>query len=326
MDFYNYLKELSDEDLVLTIKEKINQLEKKSKEDNTTDIIGYELDYNPKEYNLTKKEVDFFDVTIHCFYSGYVRKGLKVVYGLCYDNEGIVSNDGRYYYIDDDNYLIDFCRFIRDKDIINEYELFDYILEFIRIYFGLISDNSHDREEMFRMIEKKDRVYYKPIKEHGLSWFKGKSNAMCSEYAIIAQNILSLFDIDAYLLLGHEKTGDEVGESHAFNIISYQEKETNKEVNALIDFANFTTVHDINFKRIGQLPYMIHLDEITEEYIKEIINNEKHICFEDYSYIATPNSLIIVGLQRDRDYYINNQLIPEKKYQKMKKHAIMKKK
>ena len=60
MDFYEEIKNLSEKDLEILIERKIEDLEKESKKENQTDTIGYTLDYNPKDYHLSEKDIDSF--------------------------------------------------------------------------------------------------------------------------------------------------------------------------------------------------------------------------------------------------------------------------
>lgn len=314
MEFYRKIKNLSDEELESLVEKIIGELEENSIEDNPgVDTIGFVLDYNPKEfYILEKEEIKSFKVDFKCFYSGYVRKGMKMSYGLVYSGDGVVSNDGRYYYIDDDSYILDFCKYIRDKEVENEYELFGYVLNFIEKYLGYIEEIN--REDMFKMIYKSDRIKYDPVYEHTFSQFKGRGNGVCSEKTIMANNILNVFDMYSYIMIGREKnTDDDKGESHAFNIVTYEEETTKELKNLLIDFSGFIRVRDINFNVLERLPFIGELDELTEEMIINVIESKEHLIFEDYDYMVIANSLFKIGYSRDRDYYIEERLVPDEK-------------
>ena len=319
MDFLEVIKYLSDDELEKYLKLKIKELEEISIEDNCNiDTIGYKLDYNPENYNIEKLELkETFFIDIRCFYSGYIKKGLRLVYGVSYDNLGIVSNDGKYYYVDDDSYVLEFCKYIKEKDIQNDYELFDYVLEFIKNYFKTIENLS--RDDMFKMIIKEDKIYYKKTNEHKFSSFKGKGNAMCSEYSLMACNILSVFDYNAYLLIGREKTDGLKGGAHAFNLIDFIDYETNKATHLLLDFANHFQVYDMNHKTIGMSPFIGKLKRLDEELVYDIMNNEKHLIFEDYGYMILGDNAIKLGYDRKRDYYIGNELTADKILLKGKK-------
>lgn len=320
MDFLEEIYTLNDEDLTKRIKEKIEELEEQSKIDNhDINEIGFLLDYNPNDYYLMDPNKESFCVKLRCFYGGFIPKGMKMIYGLTYNHNGIASNEGRYYTIDDDSYLYDFCKYIKDKDIINEYELFEYTLDFMRDYFGNIKQL--EREDMLKMIyqNKDTRVAYHPTQERGLSWFKNKGNAMCSEYAVMAQNILSLFDMQMCLVVGREQTGNEKGESHAFNFVTFTEKETGEEVNALIDFANFVHIYDMNFKKVGASPFIHYIDNLDEEYMMKFLSEDEHLVLPDYSYYILGDKMSQIEYERNRDYYVDKELIPDESVNKRKK-------
>ena len=311
MDFYQELIKIDDDDLETFIEERIALKEMESSLCNDGNkFIGYELSHNPHFISLEEAGEDIsFAVDLRCFHAGYIEKGTKIIYGMAYDGNGIATNDGRYYYVDDDSYIYDFCRYIKNKEIINEYELFDYILEFIRNYFGQLK--TIDREEMFKMINLSQRIYRNPVKEHGLSWFKGNGSALCSEYSVLAQNLLTIFGFDSYLVIGREKTGDETGESHAFNLVEFTEQETNELIQALIDFCNYVDIFDINFHKIGETPFFALLEQLDEEFVLSLVNNEEHLTFDDYSCVLIHEHLGQLVYDRKRDYYISNEIIPD---------------
>ena len=319
MNFYNEIKNLDSLHLKEKVRLRIEEEEKLSFDvDDNVSTIGYLLDYNPKDFHIDKNFISQFGVDIRCFYSGYIHRGMKFVYGLSYDGLGIVSNDGRYYYLDTDQYIYDFCEFIHDKDIVNEFELFDYLLEFIRDYFGVIKDV--DRDKMFQMIRRGDnRIYYDPISEHQFSWFHKAGNAMCSEYALIVQNVLSVFGMDSYFVIGREKTGNEASDSHAFNLVSFVEEDTEEEVHALIDFANYVNVFDVHFHCVGESPYIGYLDKLDEEFVQGIVQGKNHLIYQDYAYLIVGDELVQIGYGRDRDYYVSGHFESQDGIKKMVK-------
>lgn len=324
MDFYEQIQNLTEEELERAVIQKIKLLETDAYQKDDYDHIGYNLDYNPQEYHLMEKEIDHFDLDVRCLYPGYIPKGTKMIYGMNYDNIGIASNHGRYYIIDEDDYILEFCKWIQDKEVVDEYELFSYILEFIRDYFGYIE--TIQREDMFKMIQKTEDTFYDPIKEHKLSWFKGRGNAMCSEYSVLAQNLMLFFGIESFLIIGKQKTGDIRETSHAFNLITFIEKERQETVCALIDYADFTEVLDINFNRIGEAPYLILLDNLDENTIKEFINEEKRLEEADYNYMILEKEAIQLSYSRIRSYYIENKITPDSELtEKCQKEKQMKK-
>ncbi len=308
MYYYQEIEELTEEELKKYVQERIKDLELDSKVWNKgIETIGYNLDYNPISQLNDQKEL-FID--IRNVYGGYIPKGMRIVYGLSYnyDQDGLVGNDGKYYYIDTDDYIYEFCSWIKDKGIINEFELFYYLQDFIKQYFGLIPDIS--REEMFSLLYKDEKTYFPPVKEHGLSWFKKKGNAMCTEYAVIAQNILSFFDIESYIMIGKEKIDSTPSENHAFNIISYTENETGEEYSAIIDFATPVAIYNPKFEYIGEFPFLGPIEELTEDFITDL-NNEGKLEFQEYCYLSLANDIIELAYPKKRIYFVTHELTPD---------------
>ena len=312
MHFYEKIHNLTLEDIYKIVKERIQELEKQDEETHEDNTIGFLVGHKPKNHVITD---DSFGIDMRCFYSGFIRKNSKIVYAIHYNNQGMVTNNGNYYYMDSEDYLYEFCDFISKEDVSDIYDLFDYILMFLRDYFGYFK--RQERETMFCMLQDQNGDYIENVIEHGISWFKGKGNAMCSEYASMAQNILSLFGIDSYIVIGYEQTEDN-GEYHAYNLISFKD-ENEDEVNALIDFANFVKVLDIDFKKVGEAPFIAYLDNLDEDFVKELVFQDKHLIFSDYDYLILGDNLVQIGYDRNRDYYVNSEINPDKSVQKKKK-------
>ena len=315
MDFYNELINLSDNEIDTLVEERINELDDR----NTTedDFIGYEADNN-----IIKKEIKYnesgksYGIDMKCFYSGYIKENTKIVYGMIYDGEGNISNNGSYYYIDTHEYINDFCKYISKIEVSNEYELFEYLIDFLKEYFGYFEKIS--RNEMFKLIVDNYGRNITPINEHGLSWFKGKGNALCTEYSIMAQNILNVFGIESYLVIGTIKTGNGKPEGHAYNLLKIF-NEAGHEKNLLIDFCNHVNTYDINFKLIAPSPFIEELQYLDQEFINELVNNRKHLIFGDYNYMIVGNTLTKLSYDRNRDYYISGDIYYGPNVKKCKK-------
>ena len=311
MYFYDMIKDMSDEEIEKHLSYEIRDLESISKlNNNGSDTIGYVLSYNPSMFNIPLNETEMkVPIQVRCFYGGYVPKGMKVVYGFSVDKNCAVSNSGMYYMIDDDSYIYDFCKYIRDQEVYNEVDFFDHVLAFLENYFG--NDKRHSRDEMFKMILKSNKTYYDPIKEHKFSDFRGKGNAMCTEYAIMANNILSVFGYDSYVVIGQEKDEKTGLELHAFNFISYTNENYERE-SALIDFANSVSVFDHKFNKICNSPYIMHLDKFDNEFVDDFICNELHLVNKDYYYVVIGNSLMQLVTDKNRDYYVSSKILVKK--------------
>lgn len=307
MYFYDMIKDMSDEEIEKHLSYEIRELEVLSKINNKGDIIGYKLSYNPSEIDfMAKNKEDAIPIKVRCFHGGYVPKGTKVVYGCSVDKNGIVASGGMYYIVDDDSYIYEFAKYIKNKHVINEEDFFEYVLSYLENYFGVIAGLS--RDEMFKLILKNNRTYHEPIREHKLSDFKKKGNAMCSEYSIMANNILSVFGFDSYVIIGREKDEKTGTEGHAFNFVSYLD-ENGERNDALIDFANSVGVYDYNFNKIGDSPYIIHLDNLDNEFVDKFLTNEVHIVNSDYYFVIVGNTLLQLVSEKTRDYYVSNKIM-----------------
>lgn len=201
IEIIEYIKRLDDKELRNFVEERIEFLEE-DEDGMYPDTIGYIVDYNPESTILTKEnENTIADTILRNNYMGYIPYGTRIVYGIATDKEGLVkTNLGRYYYIDDDDYIFGFCKSIRDKEITDIYMLFDLIFNYIQDYFGIIEQI--DRDKMTNLILKKEYHFFDPIYENRLSMFKKKGNAQCSEIALAAQNILSFFAIESNYIFG----------------------------------------------------------------------------------------------------------------------------
>ena len=202
MNFYEQIVNLNEKNLRKKIKRKIDKLERKTRKNNPDyNVLGYHVPANKEKYDTYEgEEGTNFDLEMRCFYNGYICKNSKVVYGLVYDLNGNAGNYGSYYYVDDDEYIYDFCKYIQDKEIEDIFELLEYMLDFLKDYFGRIK--LIDRNNMFQLLYKNEDELYDPIQEHSITHFKNKGNAMCTEYSVMAQNLMRVFDIESYLMIG----------------------------------------------------------------------------------------------------------------------------
>lgn len=320
MSYLDDIKDLEDNELEEFVYNRITLLEEEAKDNSEDDFdtIGYLLEKNKTNKIIYDVDEDL-NCEIRCLYNGYIRKGLRMVYGATYNEYGKFSSAGCYYYVDCDDYLLDFCKYIKDVDLIDEYDLFTEIKVFLDYYFGK-GRKTLDREDMFKLIYKDEDSFYDPIVEHGISWFKDKGNALCSEYSILAQNILTFFGINTSLVMGRVEQDDKEAESHAYNLISYHSDKYDEDVNALIDFADCTHVVDMNYNTIGTAPYIYEMEELNDELLDDLLENQKPIVCEDYIYMMMGNELIPLTFDSNRNYFINVEIpiylgpISEKKY------------
>lgn len=316
MNFYNNIKDMTDEEIEKYLSYEIYNLENISKENNIYGLIGYNLHFNPGKISILDKDKQAFIEEVK-FHTGYVPKGTKVVFGCNTYENGMSFNGGEYYVVDDEEYVYEFCKLIKDADVRSDEELLEFILVFLNGYLG--GNGNQTRAEMFQLIMKPDCTYYDSIREHKLSDFKGKGNALCTEYAIMANNILTVFGFDSTIVLGELKIGDNEVEDHAFNIVSYTDNEYNRK-DMLVDFSASIDVYDFSYNRIGDVPYIIDLADVDDNFFQKFYYNEKHLRFDDYYYVSEDNMLLPLKIDNKiRDYYVSGCKTPVKDVSNMKK-------
>jgi len=304
MEFYNKLRSIKDEDVDSLVRNRINELESNLDDDV---VLGFHVESDME--NFLDDDGDHFYVDMRCYHKGYIKKGTKMVYGVEYNSDGDIGNNGNYYYMNDESYLYEFCHYIKDQEVCDEVDLFDHIMFFLKNYFGVIK--KQDRGEMFSLLVDRYGKFIQPVNDHDISWFKGSGNAMCSEYSSVAQNIMSLFGIDSYLIIGREITGNDAGQSHAFNLVSI-----NDDDNLLVDFANHVVVYDIDFSKMGDSPFIGEIDKIDDQFVIDLVYNDKVLSFEDYNYLFVGDQLLQIAYDRNRHYYVESELIPDYKIAK----------
>lgn len=309
MDFYYKLKEMSLEEIEKYLSYEIYNLESISKQNNSYGYIGYNLHFNPGKISLLDED-EKNPVEEVKFHTGYVPKGTKVIFGCnTYDN-GMSFNGGMYYIVDDDEYVYEFCKFIKDADVRSNEELFEFILFYLNDYFG--ERGNQTREEMFQLIMKADHTYYDSVIGHKLSDFKGKGNAVCTEYAVMANNILTVFGFDSTIVLGQLKMGMKDIQDHAFNIVSYTDSEYNRK-DMLVDFSSSSDVYDFNYNKIGDVPYTIDLTYLDDDFFEKFYYMQKHLYFDDYCYVSEGGMLLKLKVDNNtRDYYVSSCKTPVK--------------
>ena len=303
MDFYYLLKTVDPSEMDTYIDARIDDLENKTFSQKS--IIGYYADENPK--HCLDLEENKGAIKARCLHRGYIKKGSKVVYGLFISTDGTVENDGNYYYLNDDQYIYDFCHFIKDFEITDEFDLFDKILLFLRNYFGKIK--KIDRDEMLPVFYDTDGNRLPLKREHDLNWFKNQGSAMCTEFTVMAQNILSVLGIDSYVIIGAQKVGREDVESHAFNFVSIPETDEMEGTDLLLDFSGFVNVYDVKRKKVGESPFIGYIDSFDDDFLNRFIYEEEPLIYQDYNYARVGDTTLQVLFDRDREYYCSNQLI-----------------
>ncbi len=308
MDFLRKIQRLNDIQLQYLVENRIKLLEKEQEDKN--DTIGYLLDYNSRSNILFDCTEEMPPIDVIAKFDGYIPKDTRIVYGLKWDFlNHIITNNGKFYYIDDDDYILEFCRYIKQKDVLDELELFDYILEFCQKYFGLIK--FLDREDMIKLIYKNETTFFDPIHESVFSLFKSKGNYQCTEIGVMTQNILSFLGYDISLIIGVEKTDNNEKECHAFNLMDFKNDLTQDDTTILLDFALPIPVVNIKNEIIGEAPYVYYLDKSKDEIYSDIMYNKiPEITCENYFYMLMNEQIVLLGQGDYRHYALGIECNP----------------
>ena len=305
MKFLDKIKTLPEDKLDKVIKRRIRYLEDKSNKNNPDEkTIGYHIGYNPVYYGTDDGEN--MEVNLRCVYNDFVSKDSMLVYGMEYSENGFASNRGMYYYVDDQSYLYDFCRYIREMEDMNDYYFFGYVRDFICGYCGIFRGRV-TREKMHSLLTDVYGNNIPPFREHSLSNFKGKGNAFCTEYAVMAQNILQLFGYDSSIIVGNAIFGDQ-GEGHAYNLVTFKEKDTGEEVDAVIDFINPVDIYDINYNKIGEEPFIGFIEDFNQEKADNFVLGQEHLVFDEYYFLWIADTLLRIDVNETREYFISNYI------------------
>ncbi|MBR1413655.1 MAG: hypothetical protein IJ574_03190 [Bacilli bacterium] len=306
MDYLDYLKTLNSGQLQTAISSRLARLEQIKKE---CDFIGYDLDINPSLKNInniTDNELKI-NITINNCWRGYIPLKTKVIYGITRNENNMYCNSGDYYYIDTNEYLPECINYLINSEIYNEYDLYDYLLKFIIKYFGITKQNKRDK--YYTLISKNDTSYFNPTNHRLFSDFKNSNMALCTEYGIIAQNVLSFLGCDIDYVLGSILIQDETTKVfdevyHAFNII--KRKPTNQSTVNILDFSCYTKTYDTSFNYLNSTPFISSYD-LTHEY-DSFINGEIDIEEYEYIYEKYNNSYAPVINNKKRIYSMNQDL------------------
>ena len=265
MDFFSQIINCqSDEEADKLVTEKLEIL-KKSKE--PVEQLGF-LPYNKSTYT----------------YKGFIPLETRIKYA----NLNLET-----YSMNTTDFFYEFVHNIRKNKIKNKYQVILYLETFINEYFGY--DLKEDREDIFNNnawnSTTTDEEYFKALENNKIGDLKHKNAAQCTERGALAQQLLSLFDLETYYCVGYFKN-DYKEEPHCFNIVK------SKSAYALIDYSAVVTIYDKNKNIKTFFPFM---GAISNEEFEKFISNEVVKEFPEYIYINTNEK---VNLKTSRKYVI----------------------
>ena len=302
MDIVEEIKKCkTDEELRELAKEAIEVFTEEAQQNNLcTNYLGDNIGIYPKLIVDDEEHYESNNV-----WYGYVPKGVRVTYGR-FKDEGVnqFTNFGYYYYIDDDDYVYDFFKLIYEEDNIeDENDIIILVQEFIENLF----ENSMEpksRQYMHALFRNSDNVCYKPIREHKFSDFYHNGSAMCSERALLAQNLLSLLGLNVVYINDF---------NHAYNIYIPSDKEyeeTNKAF--VLDFSTTIPCYDLTFECIARIPFYGSIKDFDKR-AEDIFCGKERVKFPNYMLIKTRDKTYAKVIGKDRDYGVDYLPYEEKK-------------
>lgn len=256
------------------------------------DYIGTKLDINPINYHLDDINFEIeADYEARPFWMGYVPNGTKIVYGRFANDKYRTSvHGGYYYYNDDDSYIYEFFKYIKDKEVESDYDIIVEVNSFLRKKLGKYF-NPVDKEQLNKLLYKTDDLFFRPVKEHSIKDYYNNGSALCSEYALMAQNILSALGLEVMMFADY---------GHTYNI--YVEHEGEYSGIYVLDFSNWVEVVDINFNLIGVLPYYEKIEGADSDLIDKVVNEGKRIILPDYYFYFINGNMYKMVKNKNRDY------------------------
>lgn len=220
------------------------------------------------------------------------------------------------YHIYDRDYLYDFAKMIKKQNIdenTNPMNLSIYVGRFLEQYFKRTTDPMDYRGALLDSYSEKyaEKFYQErniPIHndltaeeqmslrgDFPITVFKGNGYAKCTEWSVLAQNLLKLVGYESACLGGEVMYNGNI-EGHAYNIIRLE-----KDKNFLVDYSLGAPRYQ-NGKCIGIEPYYAILND--KEY-ESFIHGEKTISKEDVYY---ENDKRIVDHNSMRYYSVNKSI------------------
>lgn len=247
-----------------------------AKQINEDNFIGYELSQNFRYPNLDITDLKgkaYFNY--NPFYQGFINKDIKLNYGRLVASNNKLASKGYYYYMNNDEYLYNFLKFIKDSNIEDDIELIYDAYFSVRNYLGVIPKTT--RNNLHELILKANEDFFEPTKEHSIKDFKHKGCALCSEYSALIENILSFLGYDISYVIGYM---DNI--LHAFNIIILNDKY------CILDSSYGISCYRLNYEFVTTLPYIMPIKDFNNDKLQDFVDEKINIELEQY-YVLDVN-------------------------------------
>ncbi len=302
MDILEEIKKCkTDEELKELVEEAIKVFTDIAKQENIcTDYLGDNIGYNPR---IITGDHDGYES--NNIWNGYIPKGVRVVYARFKDNlVDQYTNNGFYYYLDDESYIYDFFKYIKEvDDIEDEQDIIMYVNAFIEDRFARYFEPKQ-REAMHTLFCKDERLFYPPIHEHSYKDFYYNGSARCTEIAIMAQNLLSLLGFEVIYANDF---------NHAYNIYIPSERFAEDKEAYVLDFGNWVPCYNAKLEFLGKLPFFGKMSNFTPEVAETMFDGKRRFTFPNYLLMRINDQMIEMEFGNDRNYGVDYIPLEDKK-------------
>lgn len=263
----------TEEDLKKFFKESVDYYTEQSKElNNDSDTIGALVGINPYEDAFNENDYVF---SVNSW-SGYIPKNMRIVYGSYCDKYNRCYTKGSYYYLDDDSYIYEFIKYIKGKKIENVDDMVLLVHKFLRKFLDKNIDYP-SRDDIHQLIYKNDESFFEPVKEHSIRDFYHNGSAMCTEYSVMACNILTIFEVEAMVIFDKK---------HAYNLII-----DDNDKGCVLDYSDIVLLKDLKGYRLGSIPFYEEIEDFDRDMLYRIIKQQEKVKFADYVGICINGSI-----------------------------------
>ncbi len=306
MDFYYMIRDLDDEQIKELLSLRINKARYQAKVFQRR-YIGVNCGINPT-FDLNGEQI----LDSQSIWQGFIPEDVRIIYSFIYDKNGYTVNNGCYYYVDDQEYLYEFARYIKKIEIHDEIEFLTYVYQFISNYFRGITNQSRHRSAMNQPLIDSEGKNVEPTMGHHFSDFKGANNAECSEYSVMAQNILSIFGYKTIYCEGSVNTIYGKG-GHAFNVMIINSQP------CIIDFKIPVEIYALDSGEISMSPFIGAINSFSIESLRQHLLRQIPYDFIDYYYLKTNDNIHMISNGAKRNYIAGNLEYYKEKNSKLSK-------
>ncbi len=278
------IKEIIDE----VIDECIEALKEVNIDTRVMNTLGVLSEINKNRIYMDEYDENGIEFDMQAVWTGFIPNTTKIIYGVYIDKNRDVSNKGQYYYLNDNSYLYEFSKYIKDKEIETEEDLISYVYDFLEEYLGNFI-NPKARQDIHKLLYMNDDYYFKPTKEHSNKDFVGTGGAMCTEYSTLAQNILTIYGFDMMYMMD---------DKHAYNLISIRDKVH------ILDLSMNVVVLDLDGKVIGDLPFLEEIEDFDSDYLNRVVYGDDKFIVNEYYDLYMNDKLLKVTVKDTREYGI----------------------